>query len=144
MIGVLIGLFAFFISGAATFGGDLIYTLEVMETWYQIVLGIISFIVSILLILIMAGGGVEGAKHGKVGALFGTFLAGGVGMIVGVLFVGITILQLVIIDWLLENISPGITGFDGVTSKQAIGLVALVAIPIVMNIYTHFTKTKSE
>jgi hypothetical protein len=144
MIGLLIGLVALFVSGAATFGGDLIYALGVMETWYQIILGVLGVIVVIIVVLASIGGGMKGVKYGKIGALFGTFLTGAFGMLIGVLIVFTIGIQLYIVDWLIGSIDPAITSFAGLTAKQMIGLVGLIIIPIIQRMSNSTVKTKSS
>ena len=74
MIGLLIGIVAYFISGANVFGEDLIFALDVVENWYYIVLGFLSLTALVLLTVFVATGAAMATMIGS--QRFQRFLAG--------------------------------------------------------------------
>ena len=130
MIGLLIGFIAYFVfATGSTFGAELIYTLDVMESWYFFALCVASVIAVILCAVFLLGGTAAGASAGKTGGVLG-FLAGGtIGALVVARIMIVSVALYGITTWLMENINPAITDMDGLTTKQVVGFAALVIIP---------------
>ena len=133
MIGLLLGLIAYFMfSSGATFGLDLIYTLDVMESWYYFVLWVVGIIAIGFAGLFFIGGTAVGAsaKAGPAGTILGMLAGGSLGMLVAARIVIVTVIQFALATWLMGSIDPTTINMDGLTTQQMIGLAMLVIIPL--------------
>lgn len=134
MIGLIIGLLSYMIfADTGFFGGDIIYTLDVMENWYWIIFVIFAIIAAIVFFgatLAGAAGG-DGITKSKAGILGGTVVGALFGGWMSLLLMLRVSTQLLIIYWLMGSIEPTAANFDAITAKETIGLVALIILAIV-------------
>ena len=136
MIGLAIGVIAYLIASTGAFGGDLIYALDIAENWYWVVLVFGGIFAVLFFFLFSAVGTAGGATLGKIGGFIGMFLGSSLGFVVAALLLVRTILQLLLINWLMHSIDPTVVGVDALTTNQMIGLASLVVLA--------FVRTKSS
>lgn len=129
MIGIAIGVIAYLFASTGTFGGDLIYAVDVAENWYWVVLVLASIFAIIVFLVITGMGAAAGADvAGTVGGFTGMAVGGLLGVISAVAMLAKTIIMLVLLNWLMGSIDPAAVNFDALTTKQVIGLVAVAIL----------------
>ncbi len=131
MIGLLLGLIAYFMFASGLFGAEVIYSLGVMESWYYFVLWVVGFIAVVVGGIFLLGGTAAGASAGKAGGVLGFIAGGSLGALVAARIVIVTVIQLAIVNWLMGGIDPTIIDMDGLTSKQFVAFAVLVIIPFI-------------
>lgn len=129
MIGIAIGVIAYLLASTGSFGGDLVYAIDVTENWYWIVLVLASIFAIIVFLLITGMGAAAGADvAGTIGGFTGMAVGGLLGVISAFAMLAKTIIILVILNWLMGSIDPAAANFDALTTKQVIGLVAIALL----------------
>ena len=129
MIGIAIGVIAYLFASTGTFGGDLIYAVDVAENWYWVVLVLASIFAIIVFLAITGMGVATGAVVANtVGGFTGMAVGGLMGVISAFVMLAKPIIMLVILNWLMGSIDPTAVNFDALTTKQAIGLVAVAIL----------------
>lgn len=144
MIGLAIGVIAYLIASTGTFGGDLIYAIDVAENWYCVVLVLASILAIIVFLMVTGMGAAAGADAaGTVGGFTGMAVGGLLGVISAVAMLAKTIIMLVILNWLMGSIDPTATNFDALTTKQVIGMIT-VAILAFLPVRASASSSKSK
>ena len=132
MIGIVIGAIAYLIASTGTLGGDVVYALDVMENWYWIVL-VFASILAIIVGLVFTGmfGAAGASVAGGVGGFLGVGAGGLLGVLAGALMVMKTVIQLVIVTWLMNNLNQAAVNMDAISTQHLLGLGALLVLAFI-------------
>ena len=132
MIGLIIAAIAYLIASTGTYGGNLIYMLDVLENWYWIILVLTGILALGITVLSTATGTVIGNESGTTGKVIGSAAGFAVGGIISILILLKIGLQLYLTTWLMSDIDPAIVvDFDALSNKQMMAFVIILVLAFI-------------
>jgi len=127
MIGVVLGLITYFFTSTGFFGGDILKSLSVVETWYWVCFWLWAAVCT-LIGLVSAGAIASEFKDKLVNQFVGILTGGAFGVFIAAILMFRIIIQLVLVNGLIDSIDPV---SDDLTTKQIFGLVLLLIVSLV-------------
>ena len=130
MIELVILAVSYLIADTGSFGGDVIFTIDVLENWY-IFIAAIGVLLSTIVIFASTATGANSLSSSTMGSFIGAIGGYSLGSAVAVLILAKVITQIWICNYLMDNINPLATSFNDFNNNVLFGIGALVVLWVI-------------